>query len=403
MEVKEKSQSIVKLNPQEYGLTETKAKEIEAMFRPMLDRMVELEMEFNEIIKLEITEETCRKARELRLKYVKVRTGTAAIHKELKDFYLKGGRFVDGWRNAQLFASQGLEEKLSSIENYYENLEKKRIAKLQEKRASELEGYEVDFIPDNLGQMSNSVWQNFILGTKTNYEARKEAERKAEKERQEQIRLDKRESDRKEKILPYQEYWQGIIDAGTLRDLSDEVFEEVFKKVIVEKKDDDEKRKRIQKENERLKKEAEEREKQARKEAEKRAKEEADRQKKLEAERKEREEKERKEREAYEAKLKKEREEREKAEAELRAKKEAEERARVEAELKALKEEQERKKAESKARLAPDKKKLEKLIYDIKMIQFPDVKSQEAFNIIKNVRKHFEDIKDYILTESENL
>ena len=68
MEVKEKSQAIVKINASEYGLTETKAKEIEAMFKPMLDKMVELEEEFNQIAGLEINEGTCYKARELRLK-----------------------------------------------------------------------------------------------------------------------------------------------------------------------------------------------------------------------------------------------------------------------------------------------------------------------------------------------
>ena len=98
--------SIVKINPADYGLTETKAKEIEAMFKPMLQKMVELEEEYNEVVKLEINKDTCTKAKELRLKYVKVRTGTASIHKELKAFYLNGGRFVDGWKNAQLFASQ---------------------------------------------------------------------------------------------------------------------------------------------------------------------------------------------------------------------------------------------------------------------------------------------------------
>ena len=403
MEVKEKSQAIVKIDSAQYGLTETKAKEIEAMFKPMLDKMVELEDEFNQIAGLEITEETCYKARELRLKYVKVRTGTANIHRELKAFYLNGGRFVDGWKNAQMFASQGIEEKLSAIENHYENLEKERIAALQEKRAGEIAKYEVDYIPDNLGLMPDDVWSNFLLGTKTNYETRKEAEKKAEEERQEKIRLDKRESDRRERILPYRDYWQGIIDSGALRDLSDELFEDVFKKLAAKKKEEDQKQEQIRKENLRLQKEAEEREKQAKIEAAKREKAEAERLAKEEAERKIREEKEQKEREVYEAKLKKEREERERAEAELKAKKEAEEKARLEAEAKARAEEESRKKAEREAQLAPDKKKLEILASDISDIQFPDVKSQEAFDVIKKVRIELQKINQYIIIQSKNL
>jgi len=405
MEVKEKS--IVKIDPAQYGLTETKAKEIEAMFKPMLDKMVELEGEFNQIAGLEINEGICYKARELRLKYVKVRTGTANIHRELKAFYLNGGRFVDGWKNAQLFASQGIEEKLSAIENHYENLEKERIAKLQETRAAEMErldpSYVDQYIPENLGEMSEDIWNNFIMGIKINYEARKDAEKKAEEERQEKIRLDKHELDRRERILPYHDYWQGIVDAGALRDLSDELFEDVFKELAAKKKEEDQKQEQIRKENLRLQEEAEQREKQAKIEAAKREKAEAERLAKEEAERKIREEKESQEREAYEVKLKKEREERERAEAELKAKKEAEEKARLEAEAKARAEEEARKKAEKDARLAPDKKKLERLASDISDIRFPDVKSQEAFEIIQKVRNQFEQINQFIITQSKNL
>jgi len=327
----------------------------------MLDKMVELEDEYNQVAKLEINQETCQKAHELRLKYVKVRTGTATIHKELKSFYLNGGRFVDGWKNAQTFASQGIEEKLSAIENHYENLEKERIAKLQEKRAKEMEKYEVEYIPDNLGEMPDDVWANFILGTRTNYEARKEAERKAEEER------------------------------------------------IAREKAEAEERERIRKENIRLQKEAQERERKAKIEAEKRAKAEAERLEKEEAEQKAREEKQRKDRAAYEAQLQKEQKERKRVEAELKAKREAEEKARLEAETKAKAEEQARKKAEKDARLAPDKKKLEKLASDITEIQFmaqlliPDVKSQEAFNLIQAVRNKLEQLNQYIITQSKNL
>jgi len=342
MEVKKKSQSIVKIDPAQYGLTETKAKEIEAMFKPMLDKMVELEEEFNQIAGLEINKETCQQARDLRLKYVKVRTGTANIHKELKAFYLNGGRFVDGWKNAQLFASQGMEQRLFDIEQHYENLERERIAKLQEKRASEMEkldpSYVDQYIPENLGQMPEDIWNNFILGIKTNYEARKEAEHKTEQER------------------------------------------------IAREKAETEERERIKQENIRLQKEAEERERQEKIEAEKREKEE-----------KAREEKEKKDRAAYEASLEKERKERKRAEAELQAKKEAEEQARIEAEAKAKAEEQAIKKAERDARLAPDKKKLEKLASDISDIQFPDVKSQEAKDLIEAVGNKLEQVSTYIL------
>ncbi|HDZ15599.1 MAG TPA: hypothetical protein ENH60_11990, partial [Pricia sp.] len=60
----------------DFGLEEAKAKEIKAMFQPVLDKMVELEKEFNTLTKGEISKELCLEAKALRLKYVKVRTGT---------------------------------------------------------------------------------------------------------------------------------------------------------------------------------------------------------------------------------------------------------------------------------------------------------------------------------------
>ncbi len=252
---------LVKINAKDYGLEETKAKEISEMFKPMLDRMVELEKEFNTLTKGEISKELCLEAKVLRLKYVKVRTGTVEIHRGLKQFYLQGGRFVDGWKNAQLMASEGIESKLMDIEKHFEILEQQRISKLHDKRTTELEKYDVDFIPGNLGEMETEVWGNYISGVKLNYQAKIDAEKKAEEERLENIRLNKLESERKERILPYYDYWEGIVDAGTLRDLSNEVFEGVFDKIVAAKKEDDIKQEQIRKENLRLQKEAEEREK----------------------------------------------------------------------------------------------------------------------------------------------
>ena len=67
----------------------------------MLVKMTSLESQFNEIKVLEITLTLAKKAKALRLEYVKVRTGTDKIHKETKQFYLQAGRFIDGWKNTQ--------------------------------------------------------------------------------------------------------------------------------------------------------------------------------------------------------------------------------------------------------------------------------------------------------------
>lgn len=176
--------NLVKISAAEYGLEEKKAQQISDMFKPMLDKMVDLEKEYNEFALLEISEDTCKKAKELRSKFVKVRTGTAKIHKELKTFYLQGGRFVDGWKNAQIMASGDIEKKLKDIEEHYLNIEKEKIAKLQAKREQEVLLYTDISSNSHLGEMLDCVWDNYILGLKLVHEAKIKA---AEEERQKQI------------------------------------------------------------------------------------------------------------------------------------------------------------------------------------------------------------------------
>jgi len=190
------TQEIVKIDPKEFGIEDSKASDIAAQFQPMLDKMVELETEYNEVVNLPIEEpSTAKKAREVRLKYMKVRTGTLEIHKAQKAFYLAGGRFVDGWKNAQEFASLGKEQELEKIEKYAANLEKERIANLQAARQEQLVPYEVENIETlNLGTMADNVWENFLAGSITNYNAKKEAERLAEEA--EQKRLAEEEAER---------------------------------------------------------------------------------------------------------------------------------------------------------------------------------------------------------------
>ena len=186
---------IVKLDPIEFGLTESKASEIAAQFKPMLDKMVELETEYNSIVEAkDYTKELSAKAKDLRLKYVKVRTGTAEIHKKQKDFYLSGGRFVDGWKNAQIFASKGIEEALENIEKHFERQEEEKLKLLGYNRALLLKAFINDTIDEKtLSGMSEEIWCNYFSGCKMSHERKLEAERQAEVERLAKIEADKAE------------------------------------------------------------------------------------------------------------------------------------------------------------------------------------------------------------------
>jgi hypothetical protein len=367
---------IVQLKGADFGIEETKAQQISAQFKPMLDKMTELEKEYNRIIRLPKDKpETAEQAGALRKQLVKVRTGTAEIHKSQKAFYLAGGRFVDAWKNAQLFASQGLEDKLLEIETYRQRQELERQQKRQADRENQLRPYYEDFEGLNLGAMQDDVWGAYFERKKKDWEelelAKKEAEKKriAEEKRaeleadrremmahytslpavsnyaelshddfmaeleeakfafEEARRKSKLEADRIIALRPFANYldWDNL----ELGEMLDGDYEDLLNHVKYQKAEDDAQLEKERQETARLKAEAEAKEKawQAEQEAQRKAQE-AER----EAQRK-----------AQEAERKK----REKLEAQIKAQKEAE--AKAKAEQKA-KEEQARKEAEALAK-----------------------------------------------------
>lgn len=176
---------IVKLeiDPTQYGLEKTEAEQIQAVFVPMLNKLKELEDEYNSIVSKPITPELTASAKSTRLKLVKVRTGTADIHKKAKAYYLAGGRAVDGLKNTMLFAIEGKEEELAKIENYYTNIEKERIRLLNEERVNLVSSFGVDGSAMGLGNMTDAVWENYFSGVKLAYEAKIKAEKEAEEAR----------------------------------------------------------------------------------------------------------------------------------------------------------------------------------------------------------------------------
>lgn len=277
---------IVKLNPKEFGLEETQAQTIESAFMPKIVERDALREVYNNLLTKEITPALCGEAKAVRLKLVKVRTGIAEIHKTQKAFFLAAGRFVDAWKNKETLPVEQMEEKLTEIEEYYERIEAARVAELQLSRAAEIASYqdEGSFIPGNLGELTDDVYANYLLGVKTAFEQKAAAAKAAAEAEAARIEAEKAEQER------------------------------------------------IRIENERLKKEAEEREAEIEKERAKAEAEKKAREAKEAKERAEREAKEKAEREAHEAELRKEREERERIEAELKAKAEAERKAAEQAE-----------------------------------------------------------------------
>jgi outer membrane murein-binding lipoprotein Lpp len=173
------------VNPQEYGLDETKATTISEAFKPK-----ELELEgytnlYTSIINSEITPELTKDAAELKKKLVKVRTSTADIHKAEKAFYFAGGKFVDAKKNKITTAVEEMEAKLLAIANYYENIEKERIAKLQAERLEAISPYLEEAASRDWASMEQDVFDSYLATTKKKWEvwqAELEKQRKEEEE-----------------------------------------------------------------------------------------------------------------------------------------------------------------------------------------------------------------------------
>jgi len=191
---------IVDLDPQEFGIESTKALEIQSLFSPVLDTLVELEKDYNQIIVKPIEKDVCIEAKELLKKYVKVRTTTAKIHKEIKADILKKGRFIDGWKNTQIIATEKIEENLKNLSEHFENIEREKALKIQTERSNELLKYEITQIPHDLGNMDEMIWDNLLKGVKQSYEDKKKAEeeRRLEGEALRKAEEEKAEIQRKE-------------------------------------------------------------------------------------------------------------------------------------------------------------------------------------------------------------
>jgi hypothetical protein len=248
--------TIVKIDPTEFGLEETKAQDIASQFKPMLDKMIELENEFNEVIKLDIQNpNTSKIAKELRLKYVKVRTGTAEIHKQQKAFFLAGGRFVDGWKNAQIFASQGIEKKLEEIERYFEIQEQKRIEELNSKRILLVSEYEIDGSTLNLGNMPDDVFALYLDGLKIQFENKQQAERLAKEEADRKSKL---HDERRALVTPFMQFVPKELLWVNYSEMQEEEFNSLLNDLILKKEVYDSEIEKQKIEAERLKLETEE-------------------------------------------------------------------------------------------------------------------------------------------------
>ena len=227
----------------------TKAEQIASSYVPFLEQVTEQMNKLKKLKKGDVAD--VEKARRIRLDLGKICSAVGKQKKADKDLLLLETKFIDSLYNNVEKSARLTQNEAREIEDYYENLEKERVFKLQKEREEKLEPYGLENLETlKLGEMTTEVWDIFYAGTKSNYEAKKAAEKKAEEER---IAKEKREAEEREK---------------------QRLENEKLKAEIAKKKKEEEKiAKKLEEErlaNEKLKKELEEKE---RKEAEIMAKE----------------------------------------------------------------------------------------------------------------------------------
>lgn len=175
------------LNAIDFGVEESKAKQIEAVFVPMVKMLKAMEEEYDKLIKETeggVTNEIVIKAKSLRSKIARVRIDTENERKKEKEVYLRGGKAVDGIANILKNAVIEKENNLKEIENFFENQERERRIKLLLERKEKLRPFEVENLESiDLSGMSDEVFNNFLLGAETNFKAKKEAEEKEKAEK----------------------------------------------------------------------------------------------------------------------------------------------------------------------------------------------------------------------------
>lgn len=256
------NKELVKINPTDFGLTEEKATEITKGLAQVLSEREVLVAQYAEIITLEIDDpKTAKRAKEVRLLIKDNRTkGIEKWRKTHKEYYLRGGQFVDAKGNKESAENERMEDALEQIEKHQEILEKERKAKLQTLRLNLISEYIENADKMDLGNMQDDVWDAFYTTKKAEFEAKKEAERQAEIERQRLAEIEKLHNERKETALPYFQFWSEFEKTLNFGEQSESDFNAFVARVQNAKKEYEAEQARIKAENDRLKLEAEKKE-----------------------------------------------------------------------------------------------------------------------------------------------
>jgi hypothetical protein len=182
---------LIKVDPKEFGLEETKANELTVGLKTILEERNVLIDAYNDVITLEITEQTLPTFRELRLQIRDNRTkGIEKWHKVNKEFFLTGGRFVDAIKNKEIAENERMESKLLDAEKHFENIEKERLKAVHDERVQKLVPYGYEIGTTDFSAMDENMFNAILIGAEKNHNDKIELACKQEEERLEALRIE---------------------------------------------------------------------------------------------------------------------------------------------------------------------------------------------------------------------
>jgi hypothetical protein len=274
---------VEEVQPEKFGIEQKQATELMGDLPLIKQERESLKAEFQEVIKLDIEQpETAQIAGDLRKRILKNRTqGIERWHKDAKQFFLRGGQFVDEIKRMEIRVNEAMEQVLAQIEKHQEIKEQQRREALRQERLTQLQAYDGTEIA-GLVDFTQEQFDSYLLGVKAQYEAKQ----KAEAERAEAERIENLHNERKLRLSKYEDFIPDLddINFGTI---TEDEFIAIGTKAKADKEAHDAEQARIKAENERLqmeKDEAERKQREAlekaereRKESEAKAKAEADR------------------------------------------------------------------------------------------------------------------------------
>lgn len=411
---------VAKVEFSQFNLQESQANDIVRGLDVFINERKDFIKQYEDVVRMDITHpQSWALARELRLRIRDNRTkGIEVWHKAEKEYFLRGGQFVDAKKRAEVIINEKMESDLLEIEKYPEIIEKQRKDSLRAERISQLEKYS-KFVPMGLdfGEINEEEFLKVKNGAVLQYNQEQELIAKREAEAAEAKRIEQLRWNRAELIKPFYKFFKddGSVNLG---EISQDEFDNILNSLKTQQEAEDRRIADLEAENARIKKEAEIKAKKISDRAIllspylefvsdydefinlsdlefndnlESMKKEADRIAKLNAE------EEAKREAALKAKLKKEAEAKAKKDAEGKAARAAKEKAEKEAAEKAEREERERLEAEAKAK-APLKEQLTEWVNSFNAPPFATANKTSDLILEK-----FEAFKSWALTRIDEL